>query len=249
MVTTRLAKKIAVKEGKVLSPLRKLPSPHRKKRGSKLAQKVEPEPEAEEEEKEEEAEAEEELQKALKENSSDSDEDEEVNEDEEQAKEEIEGFDSTDDEEETESHQIKKLPKDTKISQKDSKLEKGVIYIGRLPEGFGERELNKYFNQFGDITNIKVPRNKMTGRSKHFAFVEFSNKDDALIARETMNNYLLLNHQLKVNMVESFKQGKKFKKNFFKITKITDDLKTLNSKVDSRRNKRKESLKSSGIKF
>lgn len=150
-----------------------------------------------------------------------------------------------------ETHEVKPLPKKAAAAlQKAAKTKTGVIYIGRLPEGFEETELNKYFNQFGEITNVKVPRSKKSGRSKHYAFVEFQNADDAKVAQETMNNYLLLNHQLKVNLVdEEFKSSKKFKKAYFKVSKPTKDVKTLNEKANKKKEQRKKSLKSAGINF
>jgi nucleolar protein 15 len=151
----------------------------------------------------------------------------------------------------SESHEVKKLPtKDVAESKKTKKTKKGVIYIGRLPEGFEEDELKKYFNQFGDITNVRLPRNKKTGRSKHYAFVEFENVGDAKVAQETMNNYLLLNHQLKVNLVdEEFKSSKKFKKAYFKIEKPKKDIKTLNENANRKKEDRKRLLKKAGFNF
>jgi len=150
-----------------------------------------------------------------------------------------------------ESHEVKKLPKvDNSASKKAKKTKKGVIYIGRLPDGFEEKELSKYFNQFGEITNVKLARNKKTGRSKHFAFLEFANGDDAKIAQETMNNYLLMNHQLKVEIVnEEFKSSKKAKKSYFRISKLKKDVKTLNEKDQLKKQKRKDALKAAGINF
>lgn len=91
------------------------------------------------------------------------------------------------------------------VSTKTAKAEKatarGVIYIGRLPKGFEEVELKKYFSQFGDITRLRLSRNKKTGNSKHFAFIEFSNAKVAEIAVETMDNYLLMGHQLKCSVI------------------------------------------------
>lgn len=150
-----------------------------------------------------------------------------------------------------ESHEVKKLPKaDSNVSKKSKKAKKGVIYIGRLPDGFEEKELSKYFNQFGEITNVKLARNKKTGKSRHFAFLEFSNVDDAKIAQDTMNNYLLMNHQLKVELVqEDFKSSKKSKKSYFRVSKLKKDVKSLNEKDQAKREKRKEALKAAGINF
>lgn len=97
----------------------------------------------------------------------------------------------------------------------------GVIYLGRVPHGFYEQEMRSYFSQFGTVTRLRLSRNKKTGNSKHYAFIEFADSEVAKIVAETMNNYLLFNHILKCKTVprddlefieKLFKgSGKKFK--------------------------------------
>ncbi|CDS01159.1 hypothetical protein [Sporisorium scitamineum] len=77
----------------------------------------------------------------------------------------------------------------------------GVLYIGRLPKGFFEKQLKAYFSQFGDVTRLRVSRNKKTGASKHYAFIEFADKDVAQIVQETMHNYLIDGRLLQVKEV------------------------------------------------
>ncbi|KAH8929983.1 hypothetical protein BT69DRAFT_1292182 [Atractiella rhizophila] len=79
--------------------------------------------------------------------------------------------------------------------------QRGVIYIGRLPRGFEEGALKEYFNQFGKVLRVRVSRNKRTGSSKHYAFLEFASSGVAEIAAETMDNYLLCGHLLQCKMV------------------------------------------------
>ncbi len=77
----------------------------------------------------------------------------------------------------------------------------GVVYIGRIPHGFYEQEMRQYFSQFGNITNLRLSRNRKTGKSKHFAFVEFESAEVAEIVSKTMDNYLLFGHILKCKLV------------------------------------------------
>ena len=84
----------------------------------------------------------------------------------------------------------------------NSNLNTGVIYIGHLPWGFEEKALKKYFNQFGEITRLIVPRSKKSGRTHGYAFIEFKNYEVAEIAAKTMNNYLLFDRILKCNIIE-----------------------------------------------
>jgi nucleolar protein 15 len=61
--------------------------------------------------------------------------------------------------------------------------------------------MRAYFSQFGDITRLRLSRNRLTGRSKHYAFVEFSSTTVAKIVAETMDNYLMYGHILKCKYV------------------------------------------------
>ncbi len=81
----------------------------------------------------------------------------------------------------------------------------GVLYIGRLPKGFFEKQLKAYFSQFGDVTRLRVSRNKKTGASKHYAFIEFADQDVARIVQETMHNYLIDGRLLQVKEVSKDK--------------------------------------------
>ncbi|KAH3671138.1 hypothetical protein OGAPHI_000849 [Ogataea philodendri] len=130
---------------------------------------------------------------------------------------ELEGFESAEEEPEQDDAEIittkntvhtvtKPAPVSSQHSAKSSKKSKhGVVYVGRLPHGFYEEELKKYFNQFGDITRLRVSRNKKTGKSKHYAFIEFEHAEVAKIAAETMNNYLIFGHLLKCSVVPAEK--------------------------------------------
>lgn len=79
------------------------------------------------------------------------------------------------------------------IKEKKLKAEqsRGLIYIGHLPHGFYEDEIQKYFTQFGKITNVKVCRSRKNGNSKGFGYVEFAHPEVAKIAADTMNNYIM----------------------------------------------------------
>lgn len=44
--------------------------------------------------------------------------------------------------------------------QKNVNNKRGVLYIGKLPFGFYEEALTKFFEQFGEITRLKVARSQ-----------------------------------------------------------------------------------------
>ncbi len=61
--------------------------------------------------------------------------------------------------------------------------------------------MRAYFSQFGELTHLRLARNRRTGNSKHYAFVEFASPAVADIAARTMNNYLLFGHILKCHVI------------------------------------------------
>lgn len=129
----------------------------------------------------------------------------------------LKGMESSADEEdpdEDEGFEVGKLPPPLPQSAFDKinarsdpdnehKSGEGVVYVGRIPHGFYEHEMRAYFGQFGHINRLRLSRNKTTGASRHFAFIEFDSTEVAKIVEETMNNYLLFGHILKVKSLNS----------------------------------------------
>jgi len=66
-----------------------------------------------------------------------------------------------------------------------------VLYLGHIPHGFYEEQMRGFFSQFGDVTRLRLARNKKTGASKHYAFVEFAHAEVASIVAQAMNGYLM----------------------------------------------------------
>jgi RNA recognition motif. (a.k.a. RRM, RBD, or RNP domain) len=56
----------------------------------------------------------------------------------------------------------------------------------------------EYFSQFGTITKLRLSRNKKTGNSKHYAFLEFQSLEVARIAAEAMDGYMFFGQKLQV---------------------------------------------------
>ena len=56
--------------------------------------------------------------------------------------------------------------------------------------------MKEYFSQFGKVTKIRLSRNKKTGNSKHYAFVQFQSSDVAKIVADAMNGYMFFGQKL-----------------------------------------------------
>jgi len=86
-------------------------------------------------------------------------------------------------------------------AQEGSNEGPGTLYIGRIPHGFYEPQMREYFSQFGIVTKLRLAKNKKTGHSKHYAFVEFESAEVADIVARTMDKYLLFGNILQVRVV------------------------------------------------
>ena len=67
-----------------------------------------------------------------------------------------------------------------------------VIYIGHIPHGFYEKQMKGFFSQFGHVSQVRLSRNKKTGKSKHYGFIQFMSPDVAEIVADAMNGYHFL---------------------------------------------------------
>eukprot|EP00793_Prasinoderma_coloniale_P001582 PRCOL_00003387-RA len=77
-----------------------------------------------------------------------------------------------------------------------------VVYVGHIPHGFYEAQLKAFFEQFGEITRWRLSRNKKTGKSKHYAFLEFEDAGVAAIAAGAMHNYLMFDQLLQCRVMD-----------------------------------------------
>lgn len=93
------------------------------------------------------------------------------------------------------------IPSLNKPAKSSEPEESEVIYIGHLPFGFEEFQVADFFKQFGEVSRSYVSRSPKTGRSRGYAFVEFSNPTVARIAADTMNDYLMFKKRLICRMV------------------------------------------------
>jgi len=73
------------------------------------------------------------------------------------------------------------------------------LYVGGISYNTTEEGLNGYFSQAGTVSSVTVIKDKMTGRSKGFGFVEFENDADADKAVEMFNGKEFEGRTLTVN--------------------------------------------------
>ncbi|MDT0631755.1 RNA-binding protein [Rubrivirga sp. S365] len=73
------------------------------------------------------------------------------------------------------------------------------IYVANLPYTSGDDELRSQFEAFGSVDSATVIKDRDTGRSRGFGFVEMPNKEEAETAIEQLNGTEMGGRPLTVN--------------------------------------------------
>ncbi len=63
-----------------------------------------------------------------------------------------------------------------------------------------EEDLRELFAQAGTVASVALIKDRDTGQSKGFAFIEMSNQSEAEKAIQMFNSYTMANRPLKVNL-------------------------------------------------
>ena len=73
------------------------------------------------------------------------------------------------------------------------------LYVGNLSFNISTQELEQMFAAFGTVESTNIIEDRDTGRSRGFAFVEMSTKEEAQSAVTSLNGKEIDGRQLKVN--------------------------------------------------
>ena len=74
------------------------------------------------------------------------------------------------------------------------------LYVGNLSYTTTEEDLRTLFSQAGEVASVELIKDRDTGNSKGFAFVEMNNQSAAEKAITSFNGYSLGNREIKVNI-------------------------------------------------
>ncbi|KAM3384488.1 hypothetical protein ACQJBY_008869 [Aegilops geniculata] len=140
-----------------------------------------------------------------------------------------------------------------------------VLYIGHIPHGFYEDQMQGFFQQFGAVKRVRIARNRKTGKSKHYGFIEFENPEVAKIVADEMNNYLLFEHTLQIAPVPLEKVHAKLwkgvRKGFVPVDRVAIERKKLSKDktveehkrmlegIGKRDGNRRKRIKAAGIDY
>ena len=76
------------------------------------------------------------------------------------------------------------------------------IYVGNLNKSTTQDEINTLFAQAGTVTSVDVVKDRGTGMSKGFAFVNMPEQAEAEKAISMFNAYSLADNEIKVNVAK-----------------------------------------------
>lgn len=74
------------------------------------------------------------------------------------------------------------------------------LYVGNLAYSATEDSLRTLFTQAGTVTSVALIKDRETGQSKGFAFIEMSTQAEAQKAISMFNGFMAGDRELKVNM-------------------------------------------------
>ncbi|AGA90313.1 RRM domain-containing RNA-binding protein [Thioflavicoccus mobilis 8321] len=88
------------------------------------------------------------------------------------------------------------------------------IYVGNLPYNVKDADLRETFSRFGEVSQVTVIMDRLTGESKGFGFVEMSSNSQADAAIKGLNGTDLNGRNITVNQAkpksDSSSRGKRF---------------------------------------
>ncbi|MBN1614697.1 MAG: RNA-binding protein [Deltaproteobacteria bacterium] len=73
------------------------------------------------------------------------------------------------------------------------------IYVGNLSYSVTEEDLQEAFGAFGQVASASIIKDKFSGQSKGFGFIEMPTKEEAKAAIEGMNGKEMKGRTLSVN--------------------------------------------------
>ena len=81
------------------------------------------------------------------------------------------------------------------------------LYVGNLPYTATEEELSSMFGQAGTVTSVAIIKDRETGRSKGFAFVEMGSNAEAQKAVSMLNGQNMGGRDLRVSIARPREEG------------------------------------------
>ena len=81
------------------------------------------------------------------------------------------------------------------------------IYVSNIPYTTTEDELRDAFSAFGNVSSARIIKDKLTGKSRGFGFVEMGNDDEAKTALDGMNGAELSGRKINAREARPREEG------------------------------------------
>src|SRR5215470_15738269 len=81
------------------------------------------------------------------------------------------------------------------------------LFVGNLPYDATEEEIRQHFSSVGNLSYVSIPLDRETGKKRGFAFVEFSDAQQAQEAIRQFNNQPFKGRPLAVNEARAREAG------------------------------------------
>jgi RNA recognition motif-containing protein len=81
------------------------------------------------------------------------------------------------------------------------------IYVGNISSQLTEEEMNEAFSSYGELTSVKLIKDRYTGENRGFGFVEMPKEEEAKAAIAGLNGKELKGKELKVNKARPRKEN------------------------------------------
>jgi RNA recognition motif-containing protein len=81
------------------------------------------------------------------------------------------------------------------------------IYVGSLSYKATEEDLKQAFESFGQVESVKIIKDRYSGESRGFGFIEMNNANEAQSAIEALNGRELKGRKISVNEARPRSEG------------------------------------------
>lgn len=88
------------------------------------------------------------------------------------------------------------------------------LFIGSLPYDLEEEELRELFEEYGEVSSVKIIIDRATGKSKGFGFVEMPKDEQAMKAMDELDGAEIDGRSIAVKKAEEKKDGPRGGGNF-----------------------------------
>ncbi len=82
-----------------------------------------------------------------------------------------------------------------------------TLYVGNIAFSMSEKDIEELFAGYGPVVSVKIIKDRETGRSKGFGFVEMQNSEEGTSAMESLNGMEFNGRPLKVNEAREREEG------------------------------------------